>query len=169
MVAAGEGTIHSHVRLDEHEIPIIRLRQCLLVSIQTELHDRLALRLQEELMEEVRRTGARGVVLDISSVEVIDSYITRILQDIGKGVRFMGSLCFIVGLRPAVAMTLVEMGIELDSVRTALNLDQALDKLDQLYRLDRLEEDDERGGHDRHAEHGSDGGREKPENFGPPA
>jgi rsbT antagonist protein RsbS len=116
----------------EQELPIIQIRGCLLVSIQTELHDRLALELQTTLMERVRSLGVRGVVLDVSWVEVIDSYITRILNDIGKSVRFMGADCYMVGIRPAVAMTLVEMGVELDAVSTALNLDAALEKLELL-------------------------------------
>lgn len=116
----------------EQELPIIQIRNCLLVSIQTELHDRLALNLQEALMERVRVVGAQGVILDISAVEIIDSYITRILNDIGKSVRYMGATCYIVGIRPAVAMTLIEMGVELDSVNTALNLDAALEKLELL-------------------------------------
>ena len=116
----------------EQELPIIQIRGCLLVSIQTELHDRLALELQTTLMERVRSLGVRGVILDVSWVEVIDSYITRILNDIGKSVRFMGADCYMVGIRPAVAMTLVEMGVELDAVSTALNLDAALERLELL-------------------------------------
>jgi rsbT antagonist protein RsbS len=116
----------------DQELPIIQIRNCLLVSIQTELHDRLALDLQASLMERVRVVNARGVILDVSGVEVIDSYITRILNDIGKSVRFMGAECYIVGIRPAVAMTLIEMGVELDSVSTALNLDLALERLELL-------------------------------------
>jgi len=84
------------------------------------------------LMARVRNLNARGVILDVSAVEVIDSYITRILNDIGKSVRFMGAECYIVGIRPAVAMTLIEMGVELDSVNTALNLDLALERLELL-------------------------------------
>lgn len=118
--------------MKDQQIPIIQIRNCLLVSIQTELHDRLALDLQESLMERVRITDARGVILDVSAVEIIDSYITRILNDIGKSVRFMGAECYIVGIRPAVAMTLIEMGVELDSVNTALSLDLALEKLELL-------------------------------------
>jgi rsbT antagonist protein RsbS len=102
-----------------------------LVSIQIELHDRLALDLQAALMERVRESGAKGVVLDVSGVEIIDSYITRILNDIGRSVRFMGADCFLFGVRPAVAMTLVEMGVELDAVETALNLDLALARLER--------------------------------------
>src|ERR1700687_2001267 len=117
---------------DEQELPIISIRGCLLVSIQTELHDRLALELRSALMERVRTQRVRGVILDVSWVEVIDSYITRILNDIGKSVRFMGAECFIVGIRPAVSMPLIEMGVELDSVHTALNLDLALERLELL-------------------------------------
>ena len=116
----------------EQDLPIIQIRNCLLVTIQSELHDRLALDLQSALMERVRNVGAQGVVLDVSAVEVIDSYITRILNDIGKAVRYMGATCYMVGIRPAVAMTLIEMGVELDSVKTALNLDAALEKLELL-------------------------------------
>ena len=116
----------------ELDLPIIQIRNCLLVSIQTELHDRLVLDLHESLMERVKAVGPRGVVLDVSAVEIIDSYITRILNDIGRSVRYMGAECFIVGIRPAVAMTLIEMGVELDSVATALNLDLALEKLELL-------------------------------------
>jgi rsbT antagonist protein RsbS len=116
----------------ELELPIIQIRNCLLVSIQTELHDQLALNLQASLMERVRNTGARGIILDVSAVEIIDSYITRILNDIGKSVRYRGAECYIVGIRPAVAMTLIEMGVELDAVNTALNLDLALEKLELL-------------------------------------
>jgi rsbT antagonist protein RsbS len=117
-------------RNDEQQVPIIQIRGCLLVSIQTELHDRLALELKTALMERVRSLAIKGVILDVSWVEVIDSYITRILNDIGKSVRFMGAACYMVGIRPAVAMTLVEMGVELDAVKTALNLDAALEKLE---------------------------------------
>jgi rsbT antagonist protein RsbS len=117
---------------ETEELPIIQIRGCLLVSIRSELHDRLALELQTALTERVRSLGVRGVILDVSWVEVIDSYITRILNDIGKSVRFMGAACYMVGIRPAVAMTLVEMGVELDAVSTALNLDAALEKLEFL-------------------------------------
>jgi rsbT antagonist protein RsbS len=113
-------------------LPIIQIRNCLLVSIQTELHDRLALDLHVALMEKVKAVGPRGVVLDVSAVEIIDSYITRILNDIGRSVRYMGAECFIVGIRPHVAMTLIEMGVELDAVTTALTLDLALEKLELL-------------------------------------
>lgn len=118
--------------MEKAVLPIIQIRNCLLVSIQTELHDRLALDLHVALMERVKAVGPRGVVLDVSAVEIIDSYITRILNDIGRSVRYMGAECFIVGIRPHVAMTLIEMGVELDAVTTALTLDLALEKLELL-------------------------------------
>ena len=130
-VSMGSGS-DGRSRAADQNLAIIQIRNCLLVSIQTELHDRLALDLQESLMERVRIADAIGVILDVSAVEVIDSYITRILNDIGKSVRFMGAECYIVGIRPAVAMTLIEMGVELDSVHTALNLDLALERLELL-------------------------------------
>jgi rsbT antagonist protein RsbS len=117
--------------LPEQDFQLILIRGCLLVSIQTELHDQLALRLQEALAERTRAVGARGVVLDISMVQIIDSFITRILNDIGKSVRYMGARCFVVGIRPGVAMTLVEMGVDLDAVETALSLDIALERLEK--------------------------------------
>ena len=127
---AGSGG-HDGARAMDQNLAIIQIRNCLLVSIQAELHDRLALDLQEALMERVRTVDARGVILDVSAVEIIDSYITRILNDIGRSVRFMGADCYLVGVRPAVAMTLVEMGVELDAVETALNLDLALARLER--------------------------------------
>ena len=106
---------HGHDASDltgDPELAIIQIKNCLLVSIQTELHDRLALNLQAAIMERVRTVGAKGIILDVSAVEIIDSYITRILNDIGKSVRYMGADCYIVGIRPAVAMTLIEITAE---------------------------------------------------------
>ena len=113
-------------------VPIIRIRDCLLVSVQTELGDALARQVQDTLMNRAAAEGCKGVVLDISAVQLIDTYITRIMSDIGKSVGFMGAACVVVGMRPAVAMTLVEMGMELDGMDTALNLEQALERLDLL-------------------------------------
>ena len=113
-------------RVSGGHLQILAVNGSLLVRIHGDLHDRLALELQEAIAAETRRSGAHGIVLDISQVEVIDSYITRILNDIGRSVRYMGASCFVVGMRPSVAMTLVEMGIELEGVRTSLSLDQAL-------------------------------------------
>lgn len=110
---------------DRH-VAILRVRGILLVTTGPELHDASAIRLQAKLMDRVRETGARGVVIDVSSLEVIDSYITRLLGDLASAVRYMGARCFVVGLRPAVALTLVEMGIDFEGIETALSLDLAL-------------------------------------------
>src|SRR4051812_49702808 len=89
----------------EQELPIIQIRNCLLVSIQTELHDRLALDLQDSLMARVRAVNARGVILDVSAVGVIDSYLTRILNHLGQPVRLMGGEWFLLCIRPSVGGT----------------------------------------------------------------
>lgn len=107
-------------------VAVIRLRDFLLVTIQSELDDRAARALQESLLERAVLEAVRGVILDLSAVDVIDSYITRILSDISRAVRFLGAECILVGIRPAVAMTLVEMGLDLPDVRTARSLDVAL-------------------------------------------
>jgi rsbT antagonist protein RsbS len=113
-------------------VPIVRVRGSLLVTIRGELHDRFALQLQEAITLETRHTGAHAVVLDLSQVAIIDSYITRILNDIGTSVRYMGARCFVVGIRPSVAMTLVEMGVDLQGVHTRLNLDLALAEIEEV-------------------------------------
>ena len=114
---------------ENDEIPIIPFKNCLLVSIQRELHDRVALQLADSILEKIKETNADGVILDLTAVEIIDSYITRIINNIGNSTRSMGAKTVVVGIRPTVAMTLVEMGIELDAVETALNIDEALSKL----------------------------------------
>jgi rsbT antagonist protein RsbS len=111
-------------------LAIVGIRDLLLVTVSSDFHDQLAVRLKASLSDRVRTSGSRAVVLDISAVEVIDSYITRVLNDIGSCVRFMGAGCFVVGMRPAVAMTLVEMGIHLEGIRTALSLDEAVTALE---------------------------------------
>jgi rsbT antagonist protein RsbS len=113
-------------------VPIISIRDCLLVSIQAELGDALAREVQDALMTRASEEGCKGVVLDISSVQLIDTYITRVLSDIGRSVRFMGAACVVVGMRPAVAMTLVEMGMDMSGVDTALSLESALERLELL-------------------------------------
>lgn len=110
-------------------ISVVPLHGVLLVSTGAEFHDQLARDLQHELTARVRALGSRAVVLDISAVQVIDSYITRVLGDVAQAVRFLGARCVLVGMRPAVAMSLVEMGIELPGVATALNLEMAMARL----------------------------------------
>jgi rsbT antagonist protein RsbS len=107
-------------------IPIIQLGEFLLVSIQVDLHDRLALTLQDDLTNTVVKTGAKGVLIDISSLEIVDSFIGRLLSNIASMTKTIGATTVVVGMQPAVAMTIVELGLSLTNVKTALNVDQGL-------------------------------------------
>ncbi len=118
--------------METQRIPIVRLQGKLIVSIQTALSDTVVDRLQQDVAAACERGDARGLVVDVSGVDILDSYITRSLRDLAVMARLMGVETVVCGLRPAVAMTLVEMGMELPGVRTALNLDRALSLLDSL-------------------------------------
>jgi rsbT antagonist protein RsbS len=108
------------------EIPILKIRDCLLVSIQVDMHDRLALALQDDLTNRIVETRARGVMIDISALEIVDSFIGRMLNNIAGMSRVLDAVTIVVGMRPAVAITLVELGLTLTGVRTALNVDKGL-------------------------------------------
>jgi rsbT antagonist protein RsbS len=108
------------------EIPILKIRDCLLVSIQVDMHDRLALALQDDLTNRIVETRARGVMIDISALEIVDSFIGRMLNNIAGMSRVLDAVTVVVGMRPAVAITLVELGLTLTGVRTALNVDRGL-------------------------------------------
>jgi rsbT antagonist protein RsbS len=110
-------------------VPIVKIGGVLFVSIQIDLQDESVLRLQEDLAEELARTGARGVIIDITSVEIVDSFIGRMLTMIGSISRLFDAQTVIVGMRPAVAITLTELGLSLRGVRTALNADKGLEML----------------------------------------
>ena len=107
-------------------IPIIEIEGILVVPVQETLHDRLALDLQRRLGEEIAAKNPRGVIIDVSTVEVLDSFIARVLDQIGQQCLLMGLRTVVVGMQPAVAMTLVEMGMDLAFVQTALNIDYAM-------------------------------------------
>lgn len=107
-------------------VPIINTGGVLIATVMEDLHDRDVLRLQEELGELIERTGARGVLLDFSIVEIVDSFLGRMINDIAAGSRLLGAHTVVVGLQPAVAITLVELGLELRGVRTALNPEKGL-------------------------------------------
>ncbi|MGP4024600.1 STAS domain-containing protein [Actinomadura sp. 3N407] len=113
-------------------VPILTLGRFLLVSIQIDLEDQTVLRLQEELAEEIIRTGARGVIIDISAVDIVDSFIGRTFSTIASMSQLMDAATVVVGIRPAVAITLVELGLSMDGVRTALDLDQGMRMLEAL-------------------------------------
>src|SRR6516162_2877342 len=101
----------------------------LLVSIQVDMHDRLALQLQDDLTQRVADTGARGVLIDISALEMVDSFIGRMLGNIAAMSRVLDAQTVVVGIQPAVAITLVELGMSLQGVRTALNVDAGMEAL----------------------------------------
>jgi rsbT antagonist protein RsbS len=108
------------------QIPILKIGDCLLVTIQVDMHDRLALALQEDLTTKIVKTRARGVMIDISALEIVDSFIGRMLNNIAAMSRVLDAVTVVVGMRPAVAITLVELGLSLTGVRTALNVDRGL-------------------------------------------
>jgi rsbT antagonist protein RsbS len=110
-------------------IPILKLGDYLLVTIQVDMHDRLAMTLQDDLTERIAKTQAKGVLIDISSLEIVDSFIGRMLGNIAAMSRVLDAETVVVGMRPAVAITLVELGLSLPGVRTALNVEQGMSVL----------------------------------------
>ncbi len=110
-------------------IPILKMGEFLLVSIQVDMHDRLALALQEDLTDRISATSARGVLIDISSLEIVDSFIGRMISNIAGMARIMDADTVVVGMRPAVAITLVELGLAMPGVRTALNVEKGMELL----------------------------------------
>ena len=111
------------------KIPILRMNQFLLVTIQVDMHDRLAMALQDDLTKTISETEARGVLIDISSLEIVDSFIGRMLANIAAMSRVLDAETVVVGMQPAVAITLVELGLSLNGVRTALNVDAGMSLL----------------------------------------
>jgi rsbT antagonist protein RsbS len=107
-------------------VPILQLGDLLLVSIQVELQDQIALALQDDLSERIVRSGAKGVLIDISAVDIVDSFTGRVLSTIASIGRLLDADTVVVGMQPAVAMTLVELGLSLEGVRTALDVDKGM-------------------------------------------
>ena len=110
-------------------IPILKMGRVLLVTIQVDMHDRLALALQDDLTTRIVKDEARGVLIDISSLEVVDSFIGRVLGNIAAMSRVLDAETVVVGMQPAVAITLVELGLSLPGVRTALNVERGMELL----------------------------------------
>ena len=115
----------------EDRIPILKLGRALLVTIQVDMHDRLALALEEDLTQKIVATGARGVLIDISALEVVDSFIGRMLNNIAGVSRILDADTVVVGMQPAVAITLVELGLTLSGVKTALNVERGMKMISQ--------------------------------------
>lgn len=124
-------------------IPILKLGDVLLVSIQVDMHDRLALALQDDLTNRLAKTRARGVLIEISALEIVDSFIGRMLDTIAGTARLLDAETVVVGMRPAVAITLVELGLEMTGVRTALNVERGMALI-----RSRLDDDAPEGGDD---------------------
>jgi rsbT antagonist protein RsbS len=112
-------------------IPILKLKDCLIVSIQWELDDQTALSFQEDLLNKLHTTSAKGVVLDLTPIDFIDSFIAKVLGDVISMSRLMGAKVVITGIQPAVAITLIELGIRLENATTALDLESGLEKLER--------------------------------------
>jgi rsbT antagonist protein RsbS len=116
-------------------IPILRMGRCLLITVQVDMRDELAVRLLDDLTQEISRTRARGVLLDISALDMVDSFIGRMLAEIASTARILDADTVVVGMQPAVAITLVELGMSLGGVRTALDVERGMELL-----YDRLRE-----------------------------
>jgi len=108
------------------KIPILRMGEFLLVTIQIDMHDQLALKLQDDLSNAIQKNASKGVLIDISSLEMVDSFIGRMVADISGIGRILGAETILVGMQPAVAITLVELGLSLPGVATALNVERGM-------------------------------------------
>lgn len=115
--------------MSAEKIPVIQIGEFLLVSIQVDMHDQLAMTLQEDLTERLDQTSAKGVLIDISSVEIVDSFIGRMIANIAAMSKLLDAETVLVGMRPAVAITIVELGLPLEGVKTALNVDRGMELL----------------------------------------
>ncbi|WNB94046.1 STAS domain-containing protein [Bacillus sp. NEB1478] len=115
--------------MDKMRIPILKLHEYLLITIQVEMDDQTALQFQEDLLNKIHDTGAKGVVIDLTSVDMIDSFIAKVLGDVVRMSKLMGAQVVLTGIQPAVAITLIDLGISMREVSTALDLEQGLDKL----------------------------------------
>ncbi len=122
-------------------IPILRMGSFLLVTIQVDMHDKLALTLQDDLTSRISEVGAKGVLIDISSLEIVDSFIGRTLANIASMAKVLDAETVVVGMQPAVAITLVELGMSLPGIRTALNVESGMEYLQETV-ADREEQDD---------------------------
>jgi rsbT antagonist protein RsbS len=122
-------------------IPILKVGDCLLVTIQVDMHDELAMSLQEDLTAQIAKNASRGVLIDISSLEIVDSFIGRMLANIAAMSRVLDAQTVLTGMQPAVAITLVELGMALPGIKTALNVERGMELLrDYMRQIPELEE-----------------------------
>ncbi|RLP55237.1 MAG: STAS domain-containing protein [Ketobacter sp.] len=112
-------------------IPILKMGQQLLVSIQVDMHDKLAMALQDDLTKRIVKDRARGVLIDISSLDIVDSFVGRMISDTALMAKILDAETVLVGMQPAVAITLVELGLTLDGVKTALNVERGMAMLER--------------------------------------
>lgn len=124
-------------------IPILRMGDLLIVTIQVDMHDRLAMTLQDDLTREIIASNAQGVLIDISSLDMIDSFIGRMLSNISSMSSILAAQTVVVGMQPAVAITLVELGMSMPGVRTALNVEKGMTLLRECLASDGAEEEDD--------------------------
>lgn len=125
------------------KIPILRMGPFLLVTIQVDLYDRLALNLEADLVQMVNKTGAKGVLIDISAVSIVDSFMGRIIGNIASMSKILDAETVVVGMQPAVAITLIELGLPLKGVHTALDVEKGMKLLNSMVEIDQEDEDDE--------------------------
>ena len=130
-------------------IPILRMGRYLLVTIQVDMHDRLALSLQDDLTSAIVKHRARGVLIDISSLDVVDSFIGRMLANTAAMARILDADTVVVGMQPSVAITLVELGLSLKGVRSALNVERGMELLQSIARQTLAEADEADAGHEK--------------------
>ena len=121
------------------KIPILKMGPFLLVTIQVDLYDRLALNLESDLIQMVNKMGSRGVLIDISAVNIVDSFMGRILGNIASMSKILDAQTVVVGMQPAVAITLVELGLPLNGVRTALNVEKGMELLQTMIPAEKAE------------------------------
>lgn len=130
------------------KIPILRMGPFLLVTIQVDLYDRLALNLEADLIETISKSGAKGVLIDISVVSIVDSFMGRIIGNIASMSKILDAETVVVGMQPAVAITLIELGLPLTGVHTALNVERGMNLLRSKVNLSDYEADEEEAGSD---------------------
>jgi rsbT antagonist protein RsbS len=130
-------------------IPILQMGQFLLVTIQVDLYDRVALNLESDLVNMLHKTGAKGVLIDISAVSIVDSFMGRILGNIASMSKILGAQTVVTGMQPAVAITLVELGLTLVGVRTALNVEKGMELLRDFIDKEEMITEDEESDDDR--------------------